>query len=87
VRKFDLTVRFPQIAYLRQKDTAITISALTQTTDNDGFTYKSDTQHNCIKKYSNNELIAQWGQFGHDNGFFDELTLDPKKTNDRRKKF
>jgi hypothetical protein len=72
VRKFDLTVRFPQIAYLRQKDTAITISALTQTTDNDGFTYKSDTQHNCIKKYSNNELIAQWGQFGHDNGFFDK---------------
>jgi hypothetical protein len=70
--QFDLSIKIPQISYQRTDDTAISISALTQTKDNDGFTYKSDTQHNCIKKYSNNELIAQWGQFGHDNGFFDK---------------
>jgi nitrate reductase NapAB chaperone NapD len=71
-QKFYLTIKRPQIAYHRQEDTAIAISALTKTTDNDGFTYISDTQNNCIQKYSNDVLMTQWGQFGHDNGFFDK---------------
>jgi hypothetical protein len=73
IESFNLTIKFPQISYKYLPDTLINyINPATQATDSNGFLYASDTVENCIRKYSNNEFVLQWGQPGSEYGDFNQ---------------
>jgi hypothetical protein len=73
IESFNLTIKFPQISYKYLPDTLINyINPATQATDSNGFLYASDTVENCIRKYSNNEFVMQWGQSGNEYGDFNQ---------------
>jgi hypothetical protein len=72
MESFILTIKQPQFSYQWEELSNTTINSITQVTDSNGFLYISNTSENCIQKYSNNELIAQWGETGTEYGSFNQ---------------
>jgi hypothetical protein len=72
MESFILTIKQPQFSYQWEELSNTTINSITQITDSNGFLYISNTSENCIQKYSNNELIAQWGETGTEYGSFNQ---------------
>jgi len=71
---FKATIKYPQISHIFSEETETSISPKTSVIRND-FIYEVNSTANCIiKKDLNYKEVLRWGQYGEENGAFDQPT-------------